>query len=152
MIFIFLLPLNLNIMKKLLLLFALLVSGSCTEKEDPEPDQGYTSFAFLLEEDTNVLKAAMSAYYNEAGECKLLCEYGDLIPFVETDEFIMPEYHDAIYLFYKGGFRGEGMRLAASFKPQKGKRNKFVLSVAALGYEGVLGIEIDEKTIYTWPH
>jgi hypothetical protein len=113
---------------------------SCAKGEDPEPDQGYTSFVI-----TGVIAASFTdckiGYFNEAGECKLLMEIGDLTPLVDSKEFIMPEFKEVIYLFSENYTRLEDPFIAI-----KNIKNKFFIAPDAKG------IGIPEKTIYNWPH
>jgi hypothetical protein len=108
-------------MKKLLLL-ALLVSISCSKGDEPELEQDYTSFIISGIINDSFIDSKIG-YYDEAGKSTLLMDLGDLKPFVDSQEFIMPEYHDVVYLF-SGGI----LRLEKPFLLKKNKKNIFVLS------------------------
>jgi hypothetical protein len=141
-------------MKHLIAMAAIATLASCaqdTPSVTPEPvdPNAPTTFSFLLEDETDMMYSAMSAYFDEEGKCILIAEHGDLVPHVPTDTVELTEYHTPIHLFY--GNAG-GCRFNTSFTPERGKHTTFVISYALLGDEGVLGIFIDEKTIYTWPH
>jgi hypothetical protein len=130
-------------MKKLLiLLFTVCFFTACSGDDPIEQTQNYTSF-IISGVKTNIFINTKSAYFNEKGECILLGEHGTLQPNVNSDEFIMTEFRDSIYLFYD---YGDGMRLEKPFRPQKNKKNNFVIAKDAMG------IDIMEKTIYNWPH
>ncbi len=130
--------------KLLLLLFSVSFFVSCSD--DPaEETQDYTSYTITLkaETDGDVFTNVKSAYFNDKRECILLGEHGTLKYGVPTTEFIMPEFHDSIYLFYD---YATGMQLKSVFKPKKNAKNDFIIS------DDATGIFIREKTVYNWPH
>ena len=136
-------------MKKLIVLLLLVpfVIYSCgNDSEDYDDTQNYTSFTIYLDVDTDNLKDLISGYYNKNGECILLKKHGDLTPFKETAEFILPEYQREIYLFYNGTYGYSGMRLEKSFKLNQNKKNNIIIQ------RGEKGITIQEKNEHTWPH
>ncbi|GHT06570.1 hypothetical protein AGMMS49525_14970 [Bacteroidia bacterium] len=112
-------------MKKILFLLVIAFSISSCEKEEIEPTQDYTSFTIRLDVETDIVKNTKTGYFNETGDCILLGEHGNLIPFVETAEYIMPEFHDSIYIF--NDWSG-GTRLEAAFTPKKNKKTVFILN------------------------
>jgi hypothetical protein len=128
--------------KALFVLFTVCLFSACSG-DDPEM-QSYTSFIIKLDAETTIFKNTKTAYFNEKGECVLIAEHGNLKPYINTDEFIMTEFHDSIYIFYEWE---NGSRLKAAFIPKKNTKNIFSISE-----KNGLGIVIEEKTIYNWPH
>jgi hypothetical protein len=108
-------------MKKLLFLSVLILAVSCA-KDDGEQEQDYTSFV-ISGVISNSFTDSKIGYYNDAGESVLLMELGYLTPYEDSKEFIMPEYHETIYLFSSGH-----LRLEKPFLPKKNKKNIFVLA------------------------
>ena len=131
-------------MKKLFYLL-LSVCLFCACSEEPEQTQDYTSFTITLNVETNVFGDTKTGYFNDAGECILLGEHGTLKPGVTTDEFIMSEFHESIYLFYENS---DYVRLEKPFTIKKNQKNNIILSED----KPVKAIRIIEKTIYNWPH
>jgi hypothetical protein len=128
-------------MKKLLLLLLIpALMLACSKGEDPEPEQGYTSFV-IKGITSNIFLDCKIGYFDEAGECKLLIDIGDLTEFEDSKEFIMPEFQETIYLFFEGY-----SRLEEPFMAKKNTKNIFFVAPDAKG------IGIPEKTIYNWPH
>jgi hypothetical protein len=110
-------------MKKLLFLLVLILAVSCAKDDgEQEEDQGYTSFV-ISGVISDIFTEAKIGYYDSAGKSVLLMELGDLIPNVDSKEFIMPEYHEVIYLFYEGY-----SRLERPFLPKVNKKNFFALA------------------------
>jgi hypothetical protein len=145
-----------KLQKILFIMATATILASCEEGENPgvtpepvEPNTP-TTFSFKLEAETDVFFGSISGYYEEeTGECFLIAEHGNLIPYVETDTVEMTEYHSPIYLFYENV---GGCRLAAGFTTVRGQHTTFILSHAALGEAGVKGLDADMKNIYEWPH
>jgi len=94
--------------KYLYLLLVLPFFISCSD-DDSEETQDYTSFT-LKGIETNIFTNSKIAYFNKEGKCILLMELGTLESFIETEEFILPEFHTEIYLFYGGGAQSEKIR------------------------------------------
>jgi hypothetical protein len=118
-------PLKFIVMKKLLLLFllpALFLACSKNDEPEPEPEQGYTSFIIQGVISKGFIDSRIG-YYDESGKSVLLMELGTLEPLVDSKEFIMPEYHEIIYLFYDVSYR-----LEKPFRPKKNRKNVFVLA------------------------
>ena len=130
-------------MKKLFyLLLSAILFVSCSEEPEQET-QDYTSFTITLNVETNVFGDAKTGYFNADGECVLLGEHGTLKKGT-TDEFIMTEHHDSIYLFYI--YTLDTMRLEKPFVAKKNTKNNFVIANDARP------IAIRDKNIYNWPH
>ncbi|GEM_PF-3692696 len=129
-------------MKKILFIFlALPFLFSCSD--DNPVEQDYTSYIIRLEGETNVFTNAKTAYFDAEGKCILIAEHGHLKPFIDTEEVVLPEFHNEIYLFYD---LDGGTRLRTPF--QLTKNNKNMLKIT----EDSRGMPITDKNVYTWPH
>ena len=143
-------------MKNLLyLLLATCLFVSCSEDDNlDKPDepgkqdnseQDYTSYEFVITGTEILFETMISGYFNADGECILLCDHGDHSKGGNTIEFIMPEFHEEIFLFY--GFEGWGdAQVEKAFKPKRNVKNTFIIP------EEPIGLPVYKRNIYNWPH
>jgi Transcriptional regulators containing an AAA-type ATPase domain and a DNA-binding domain len=129
--------------KYLFLLLALPFFFGCSD--DSEETQDYTSYVIEATGSDNFI-GAKTGYFDKDGKCILLHEIGTLDPDKDTQELILDNFHPEIYLFYAERNTG-GTRLEKSFNLKKDKKN-----IIKLTEDNWKGINIPERTIYTWPH
>jgi len=129
-------------MKKYLYLLLVLPFFLNCSDDDNEETQDYTSY-IIKAPNTDVFLSAMTGYYNEDGKCILIDSIGDINAEIDSKEFILHEYYNEIYLFYKLA-DVRYTKLENSLYLTKNKQNKLILKGK--------GINIPEINEYTWPH
>lgn len=108
-------------MKKVVyLLFVCCLLVACAGDEPVEETQDYTSFTILLDDN---LRQAKTGYYDSNGDCILIKDHGNIVAHVETEEVILPVFHNEIYLFFDHS-GDSGYRMKDPFILKKNIKNK----------------------------
>jgi hypothetical protein len=134
-----------NVMKKFILLFAVVTLISCKEKTPPDPNiQDYTSFIFWHNTNiTGTLPNCVIGYFDKDGYCWEIADLGDLYRGIKSKEVIIND-ENITEVFIFSDYYGVVMTDKA-FKLKRNYKNIFEL------LSEYKGIEVDKLNPKQYP-